>query len=253
MRKNKIIFIIFIFFILFLIFIFIFKKIDIKNYSNNLEISKLNNEKLKIDKPTKKSNDILEDELVWSILKTINEDDFKYIKDKTKLTENIYESLISIKSINDDNLFYCDKLSLLKETPDEAIKYCKWNFYIFKALFKKDNSICKNLEKWFEDIYIMWSNKSAFELCNSLYSLTKFENINETNISNFVKNIYDWKINTNTVELFNTYFLNNNNCNNIDIVSTKLRCLSLFYKDSFFINFNTEIYKELIKSKYLYE
>lgn len=253
MKKNKTIFIIFILLILFFVSLFIFKKIDKEDYSNNAEISKINNENIKIDNSIKKSNNLLEDELVWNMLKIIKEDDFKYIKDKTKLIENIYESLISIKSLNDDNIFYCDKLSLLKETPDEAIKYCKWNFYIFKALFKKDNSICKNLEKWFENIYIMWSNKSAFELCNSLYSLTKFENINENNISNFVKSIYDWKINTDTVELFNTYFLNNNNCNNIDIVSTKIRCLSFFHRDSFFMDFETKIYKELIKSKYLYE
>lgn len=237
--------------------------------SSTWEIDQTHDKNWRLVLNNKNWNDLFtKDSLIWDLIKDINLNDFNNLKllqnsnwktdneivIKWEILEQIYQNLVIIKSIKDQDISYCDKLNYMDATLVSQDKYCKWEFYINQLLFNKDKNICTNFDSWFDKVALMWSKISLRMMCDKLYTLVIDKNVNEQKILNFFKYIYKWwNVDDNTLNIFKTYFLNENYCTNIDVLSTKIKCLNYFYKDSFFVDFKKKAYQDIIKSKYLYE
>jgi hypothetical protein len=252
-----------------LYFIKLYKYNNIVSNSSTWIINEIKDKKWKLILNDKNVNDLfIKDSLLWDIIKDINLNDFNNLKllknsnlktdnkivIKWEILEQIYQNLLIIKSIKDYDISYCNKLDYNDADLVSQNKYCRWDFYINQLLISKDKNICKKFDTWFNNVHLMNSQVPLNMMCYKLYTLLIDKNINEQKILDFFKYIYKWwNVDDNNLNIFKTYFLNENYCTNIDVLSTKIKCLNYFYKDSFFVDFKNKAYQDIIKSKYLYE
>lgn len=210
----------------------------------------------------------LNNELIWSIIKGIKLDDFanlklskdlewkkeNIIRDKNEVLDVISQNLLQIKSYQDNDISICDKWVKYKQEDiiEQESLYCKGGFYINQLLIKKDKQLCNNFKKWFENIELLGSKIAAESVCNKLYELTIDESVNEQKIVSFISEINWWEVDKEMLSFLKTNFLWENFCNDVDTVWWKVKCLSYYYKNDFFKEFETKVYPEIIKSTYLY-
>lgn len=171
---------------------------------------------------------------------------------QNNLQDVFYKFFMRIKSYEDNNIWYCDTLS--DEVGHDAKRFCRDRYYIYKIMFEKDISICKNIDKDSQIWVLLKSKVKNKRLCTGLVKLINNNYTDYNLIEDEIKKITWQKNNLDpSISAFTrVWFKEDNLCSDITILTKKLTCYHLLYKDKFWEKFDTHVYPDVINSRYIH-
>ena len=208
----------------------------------------------------------LNDEILWDNMKNIDLEDFNNMKllkskwqeignniiIKWKILDIIFQNLIIVKAYVENDLSICDKIDYMDGNWNSIADYCKADFQLLKFFANRDIKICNNFNEYFKWLSFMWIDWKPKDICIKLHWLLTEKDLTEEKIEDNLKVIFKTnKLDENILWIFNIILLKDKTCDNVDVLSMKIKCLNFQHEWNIFNNFKKEIYPQLINTKYL--